>query len=85
MSVGRESLGQCDWGFSSGDIYIYILSPSHTDIKSHSGPSTDAHPRGEMELFLVSGIGPRWEKWVTCNTPLTFLSPDHQFMTYLSP
>ena len=37
-----------------------------------------------MELFLVSGIGPRWKKWVTCNTPLTFLSPDHQFMNYLS-
>ena len=37
-----------------------------------------------MELFLVSGIGPRWKKWETCNTPLTFLSPDHQFMNYLS-
>ena len=60
------------------------LSPSHTGIKTLLGPSTDAHPRGEMELFLVSGIGPRWKKWVTCNTPLTFLSPDHQFMNYLS-
>ena len=62
-----------------------VLNPSHTGIKTLSGPSTDALPRGEMELFLVSGISPRWEKWMTCNTPLTFLSPDHQFMTYLSP
>ena len=38
---------------------------------------------GEMELFLQSGIGPRYEKWATCNTTYTFLSPDHQFMIYL--
>ena len=39
--------------------FLYFLSLSHSGTNTLPGPTTDAHPWGEMELILQSPIGPR--------------------------